>query len=82
MKALFNSDNITRIVKALAMSLFFSGTGLAFELLLPKKNWSTALLMVGLAIVILLVDDGSLSELYDLKPSQTAAAVHGTKREK
>ena len=49
------------------MSLFFTGTGQALNLILPGKTWKNSLLMIGLSMIILLIDDGSLSELYKLK---------------
>lgn len=80
MKPLFTSSNLTILVKAFALSLFFTGTGHIFDLLLPKRSWTNALVMVGLAIAVLMMDDGSLSELYDLKPSTAAAAAAAAAR--
>jgi len=64
---LFTKDNLTIIIKSLAMSLFFTGTGQALNLLLPGKTWKNSLIMIVLSMIILLMDDGSLSELYKLK---------------
>jgi hypothetical protein len=72
---LLTRENLTILFKALALSLFFTGTGKCFDLLLPKKTWLNALLMVAVSIAMLLWRDGSLSELYDLKPHVAAAAA-------
>jgi len=81
MNGLFSKNNLTILVKAFALSLFFSGSGQIFGLLFPKKTWTNSLLMVGLAILVLMMDDGKLSELYDLKPAQAAAMAAGTTKD-
>jgi hypothetical protein len=78
MKALLTKQNLTILLKAFALSLFFTGTGQIFGLLFPKKSWANSLVMIGIAVAVLLIDDGSLSELYKLSPAQTAAMA--TKR--
>ena len=64
---IFSSDNFAIITKAVAMSLFYTGTGMAFKLLLPKNSWTTCFSMLALSILILMLDDGKLTELYQLR---------------
>jgi hypothetical protein len=72
---LFSRENCVILFKAFAMSLFFAGTYKTFDLLMPKTNWTNAIMMVMASIIMLTWGDGSLSELYNLKPHLLAAAA-------
>lgn len=67
--------NILIIIKALAVGLWFYGSGKLFAKLLPDKGWNTILIAMAISICVLCVDDGSLSELHKLKPNTVASAM-------
>lgn len=67
--------NLIIIIKALAVGLWFFATGRLFEKLFPKHSWYNIIVTMVLAVVILSVDDGSLSELHTLKDNTVAAAM-------
>ena len=63
------------IIKALAVSLWFFATGKLFGIMMPNVTMRTVLFTMALSVLILVLDDGYLTELHKLKDTTVAAAM-------
>ncbi len=70
--------NVLIVTKAVAVALWFHALGRIFDLWMPKQGWITSILMLFISTLLLLVDDGDLSELHKMEPP--VAAIMGTQK--
>ena len=61
-----NCPNIYIIIVALAIGIWFEGLSILTESIYPGKHISKGVVLCSIALLILYLDDGSLSELYSI----------------
>ena len=66
------AHNILIVIKAVAVALWFHGLGRVFDLCVPHKKWITSIAMLLISSALLLMDDGTLAELHEMKPAVSA----------
>ena len=69
--------NVLIVTKAVGVALWFHGLGRLFDLWMPNKGWIPAFLMLFVSTLLLLIDDGDLSELHRMEPP--VAAIVGSR---
>lgn len=66
--------NLKIVIGALAIAMWYNATARLYDLLIPHVDWFTTSLMFFVATVVLLYDDGTLSELGGA-PSDTGTSI-------
>jgi hypothetical protein len=64
----FVKKNIRIIIIALSVSMWFSATSRLYDLIVPKVTWSTTIYMFIVSSMVLIFDDGTMTELGDNSP--------------
>lgn len=68
--------NIYIILVAISISIWFEGIGILIRHFIPGRDLNTGLTMCALAILVFLMDDGNLSELYNYTPKKDSLTRH------
>jgi len=68
--------NTIIIIKAAAIGTFFYAVNRTLHRIFPKATWIDILIMMTFSLVVLLHEDGMLSELHNLKASTVAAITN------
>lgn len=64
------------MIKAGAIGVWFYAVQRLLQKVFPDSTWESIFIMIVFSIIILLWDDGMLSELHSLKPSTIAAITN------
>jgi len=76
----FLVKNCRIIISSIAVALWFHALSRMFDLAFPKLNWTKCMLMIMMATIVLVLDDGHLLELGNYEPA--VATIMSGRREK